>query len=123
MFDIEEELKKLPAKPGVYIMRNSKDTIIYVGKAIVLKNRVRQYFQSSRNHTEKIKQMVENIDHFEYIITDSELEALVLECNLIKEHMPKYNTMLKDDKTYPYIRVTLYEAFPKVSIAREQKKD
>lgn len=123
MFDIEEELKKLPAKPGVYIMRDSKDTIIYVGKAIILKNRVRQYFQSSRNHTEKIKQMVEHIDHFEYIITDSELEALVLECNLIKEHMPKYNTMLKDDKTYPFIRVTLNEAFPKVSIVREQKKD
>ncbi|MDD3172246.1 MAG: excinuclease ABC subunit UvrC [Herbinix sp.] len=123
MFNIEEELKKLPAKPGVYIMRDSKDTIIYVGKAIILKNRVRQYFQSSRNHTEKIKQMVEHIDHFEYIITDSELEALVLECNLIKEHMPKYNTMLKDDKTYPYIRVTTNEAFPKVSIVREQKKD
>ncbi|HWT73616.1 MAG TPA: excinuclease ABC subunit UvrC [Mobilitalea sp.] len=123
MFDIEEELKKLPAKPGVYIMRNNKDEIIYVGKAIILKNRVRQYFQNSRNHTEKIKQMVEHIDHFEYIITDSELEALVLECNLIKEHMPKYNTMLKDDKTYPYIRVTLNEAFPKVSMSREQKKD
>lgn len=122
-FDIEEELKKLPAKPGVYIMRNSKDEIIYVGKAIILKNRVRQYFQNSRNHTEKIRQMVEHIDHFEYIITDSELEALVLECNLIKEHMPKYNTMLKDDKTYPYIRVTLNEAFPRVSMTREQKKD
>ncbi|HHV10489.1 MAG TPA: excinuclease ABC subunit UvrC [Clostridiales bacterium] len=123
MFDIEEELKKLPAKPGVYIMRDSKDTIIYVGKAVVLKNRVRQYFQNSRNHTEKIRQMVEHIDHFEYIVTDSELEALVLECNLIKEHMPKYNTMLKDDKTYPYLRITMYEAFPKVSITREQKKD
>ncbi len=123
MFHIEEELKKLPAKPGVYIMRNKSDDIIYVGKAIVLKNRVRQYFQSSRNHTEKIRQMVQNIDHFEYIITDSELEALVLECNLIKEHMPKYNTMLKDDKTYPYLRVTLNEAFPRVSVVREQKKD
>lgn len=123
MFIIEEELKKLPATPGVYIMRDAKDTIIYVGKAIILKNRVRQYFQNSRNHTEKIKQMVEHIDHFEYIITDSELEALVLECNLIKEHMPKYNTMLKDDKSYPYIRVTLNEAFPRVSIAREIKKD
>jgi len=123
MFNIEEELKKLPAKPGVYIMRDSKDTIIYVGKAVVLKNRVRQYFQSSRNHTEKIRQMVERIDHFEYIITDSELEALVLECNLIKEHWPKYNTMLKDDKTYPYIRITMYEAFPRVSMARELKKD
>lgn len=123
MFDIEEELKKLPAKPGVYIMRSSKDEIIYVGKAVILKNRVRQYFQNSRNHTEKIKQMVENIDHFEYIITDSELEALVLECNLIKEHMPKYNTMLKDDKTYPYIRVTMNEAYPRVSMTREQKKE
>lgn len=123
MFNIEEELKKLPAKPGVYIMRDSKDTIIYVGKAVVLKNRVRQYFQSSRNHTEKIRQMVANIDHFEYIITDSELEALVLECNLIKEHMPKYNTMLKDDKAYPYIRVTMHEAYPRVTMAREQKKD
>jgi len=123
MFIIEEELKKLPAKPGVYIMRDSKDNIIYVGKAIILKNRVRQYFQNSRNHTEKIKQMVEHIDHFEYIITDSELEALVLECNLIKEHMPKYNTMLKDDKSYPYIRVSIYEAYPRVSMAREMKKD
>ncbi|MGF7143633.1 excinuclease ABC subunit C [Anaerotaenia torta] len=123
MFDIEEELKKLPAKPGVYIMRDKKDTIIYVGKAVVLKNRVRQYFQSSRNHTEKIRQMVGRVDHFEYIITDSELEALVLECNLIKEHMPKYNTMLKDDKTYPYIRVTVNEAFPRVSITREMRKD
>ena len=123
MFDIEEELKKLPATPGVYIMRDAKDEIIYVGKAIILKNRVRQYFQNSRNHTEKIRQMVERIDHFEYIITDSELEALVLECNLIKEHMPKYNTMLKDSKTYPYIRVTTNEAFPKVSIVREQRKD
>ncbi len=123
MFNIEEELKKLPAKPGVYIMRDDKDNIIYVGKAIILKNRVRSYFQTSRNHTEKIRQMVERIDHFEYIITDSELEALVLECNLIKEHMPKYNTMLKDDKTYPYIRVTTNEAYPKVSISREMKKD
>jgi excinuclease ABC subunit C len=123
MFNIEEELKKLPAKPGVYIMRDNKDNIIYVGKAIILKNRVRSYFQSSRNHTEKIRQMVERVDHFEYIITDSELEALVLECNLIKEHMPKYNTMLKDDKTYPYIRVTTNEAYPKVTITREMKKD
>ena len=123
MFDIEEELKKLPAKPGVYIMRDSSDAIIYVGKAIILKNRVRQYFQNSRNHTEKIKQMVERIDHFEYIITDSELEALVLECNLIKEHTPKYNTMLKDDKSYPYIRVTTNEAYPKVTMSREFRKD
>ncbi|MHB8129067.1 MAG: excinuclease ABC subunit UvrC [Mobilitalea sp.] len=123
MFDIVEELKKLPAKPGIYIMRDSKDTIIYVGKAILLKNRVRSYFQTSRNHTEKIKQMVGRIDHFEYIITDSELEALVLECNLIKEHRPKYNTMLMDDKTYPYIRVTTNEAYPRVLFSREMKRD
>lgn len=123
MFDIEEELRKLPAKPGVYIMRDKKDTIIYVGKAIILKNRVRQYFQNSRNLTPKIRQMVERIDHFEYIVTDSELEALVLECNLIKEHRPKYNTMLKDDKTYPYIRITVNEAYPRVLFSRELKKD
>ncbi len=123
MFDIEEELKKLPAKPGVYIMRDKQDTIIYVGKAIILKNRVRQYFQSSRNLSVKIQQMVEHIDHFEYIITDSEMEALVLECNLIKEHSPKYNTMLKDDKSYPYIRVTTNEAYPRVLFSREMKKD
>lgn len=123
MFDIEEELKKLPAKPGVYIMRNKNDAIIYVGKAVILKNRVRQYFQSSRNHTEKIRQMVQHIDHFEYIITDSELEALVLECNLIKEHRPKYNTMLKDDKTYPYVCITVNEAYPRVFLSRHMKKD
>ena len=123
MFHIEEELKKLPAKPGVYIMHDKTDEIIYVGKAISLKNRVRQYFQSSRNHTTKIKKMVSLIDHFEYIVTDSELEALVLECNLIKEHRPKYNTMLKDDKGYPYIKVTLQEAYPRVLFARQVKKD
>lgn len=123
MFDIEEELKKLPGKPGVYIMHDKHDAIIYVGKAISLKNRVRQYFQSSRNLTPKIQQMVNNIDHFEYIIVDSEMEALVLECNLIKEHRPKYNTMLKDDKGYPYIKVTVQEAFPRVMMARIQKKD
>ena len=106
MFDLEEELKKLPASPGVYLMHNDRDEIIYVGKAISLKNRVRQYFQSSRNKTSKIEQMVSRIARFEYIITDSELEALVLECNLIKEHRPRYNTMLKDDKTYPFIKVT-----------------
>lgn len=122
-FDIEEELKKLPTKPGVYIMHDSKDTIIYVGKAINLKNRVRQYFQSSRNLTTKIQQMVTHIAYFEYIITDSELEALVLECNLIKEHRPKYNTMLKDDKNYPYIKVTVNEAYPRVLFARERGKD
>lgn len=123
MFNIEEELKKLPSQPGVYIMHDSKDEIIYVGKAISLKNRVRQYFQSSRNKTAKIEQMVSRIARFEYIITDSELEALVLECNLIKEHRPRYNTMLKDDKSYPYIKVTVNEEFPRVLFAREMKKD
>ncbi len=123
MFNLEEELKKLPAQPGVYIMHDSRDRIIYVGKAISLKNRVRQYFQSSRNKTAKIEQMVSRIAWFEYIITDSELEALVLECNLIKEHRPRYNTMLKDDKTYPYIKVTLGEDFPRVMISRTIKKD
>lgn len=123
MFNIEEELKKLPAQPGVYIMHDAKDEIIYVGKAISLKNRVRQYFQSSRNKTAKIEQMVSRIARFEYIVTDSELEALVLECNLIKEHQPRYNTMLKDDKAYPYIRVTVGEAFPRVLFARTMKKD
>ncbi len=123
MFNIEEELKLLPDKPGVYIMRDKSDTIIYVGKAVVLKNRVKQYFQNSRNHTTKIRQMVEHIHHFEYIVTDSEVEALVLECNLIKEHRPKYNTMLKDDKTYPYIRVTVNEAYPRVLFSREMKRD
>ena len=123
MFQIEEELKKLPAKPGVYIMHDAKDAIIYVGKAISLKNRVRQYFQSSRNKGAKIEKMVTQIARFEYIITDSELEALVLECNLIKEHRPKYNTMLKDDKTYPYVKITVYEDFPRVLFTRQMKKD
>ena len=106
MFHIEEELKKLPSLPGVYMMHDRHDTIIYVGKAISLKNRVRQYFQKSRNLGIKKEQMVEQIERFEYIVTDSELEALVLESNLIKEHKPKYNTMLKDDKNYPFIKVT-----------------
>lgn len=123
MFNIEEELKKLPAKPGVYIMHDKKDNIIYVGKAISLKNRVRQYFQNSRNLMPKIQQMVANIEYFEYIVVDSEMEALVLECNLIKEHRPKYNTMLKDDKSYPYIKVTINEAYPRVLFARRQGKD
>ncbi len=122
-FNIEEELKKLPAKPGVYIMHDKTDEIIYVGKAISLKNRVRQYFQSSRNKSPKIERMVEHIDHFEYIITDSELEALVLECNLIKEHRPKYNTMLKDDKSYPYIKITVGEDYPRIIFARQMKRD
>lgn len=123
MFDIEEELKKLPAKPGVYLMHDEKDEIIYVGKAISLKNRVRQYFQSSRTKTAKINKMVSRIARFEYIVTDSELEALVLECNLIKEHRPRYNTMLKDDKSYPYIKVTVGEAFPRVLFSRDMKRD
>ena len=123
MFIIEEELKKLPGKPGVYIMHGEKDEIIYVGKAISLKNRVRQYFQSSRSKGAKIEQMVTHITRFEYIITDSELEALVLECNLIKEHRPKYNTMLKDDKSYPFIKVTVNEPYPRVLFARRMKKD
>ena len=121
--NIEEELKKLPASPGVYIMHDRHDEIIYVGKAISLKNRVRQYFQESRSKTAKIEKMVSRIARFEYIITDSELEALVLECNLIKEHRPRYNTMLKDDKTYPYIKVTMDEAFPRVLFSRTMKKD
>lgn len=123
MFDIQEELKKLPDKPGVYLMHDKNDEIIYVGKAIVLKNRVRQYFQSSRNQTPKIQKMVSQIAYFEYIITGSELEALVLECNLIKEHRPKYNTMLKDDKNYPYIKVTVNEEFPRILFARTMKRD
>ncbi len=123
MFNIEEELKKLPSQPGVYIMHDAKDEIIYVGKAVSLKNRVRQYFQSSRGKSAKIEQMVSRIARFEYIVTDSEMEALVLECNLIKEHRPRYNTMLKDDKAYPYIKVTVGEEFPRVMFARTMKKD
>ncbi|SCI40304.1 Excinuclease ABC subunit C [uncultured Clostridium sp.] len=123
MFDIQEELKKLPGRPGVYLMHDEKDEIIYVGKAISLKNRVRQYFQSSRNKGVKIEQMVTHIARFEYIVTDSELEALVLECNLIKEHRPKYNTMLMDDKAYPFIKVTVDEPFPRIMLARRIVKD
>lgn len=123
MFNIEEELKKLPARPGVYIMHDADDTIIYVGKAISLKNRVRQYFQGSRNLGIRKEQMVEQIARFEYIVTDSELEALVLECNLIKEHTPKYNILLKDDKTYPFIKVTVGEDYPRIQIVRRVKKD
>lgn len=119
MFDREEELKKLPDRPGVYLMHDRQGKIIYVGKAINLKNRVRQYFQSSRNVTPKIERMISQIEWFEYIVTDSELEALVLECNLIKEHSPKYNTMLKDDKSYPYIMATVGETFPRLVFARK----
>lgn len=123
MFDIAEELKKLPDQPGVYIMHDAKDAIIYIGKAVSLRKRVHQYFQKSHDEGIKKAQMVKQIARFEYIITDSELEALVLECNLIKEHRPKYNTMLRDDKTYPYIRVTLGDDFPRVLFSRQQKKD
>ncbi len=123
MFHIQEELKKLPAKPGVYLMHNDRDEIIYVGKARILKNRVRQYFQSSYNKSIKIQHMVSHVAYFEYIITDSELEALVLECNLIKEHRPHYNTMLKDDKTYPYIRITVQEEYPRILFCRRVKRD
>ena len=122
-FNIQEELKKLPNKPGVYIMHDKDDVIIYVGKAIILKNRVRSYFRESANHSPKISKMVSLVERFEYIVTDSELEALVLENNLIKEHKPKYNTMLKDDKTYPYIKVTVFEEYPRILFSREMKKD
>ena len=122
-FNIQEELKKLPNKPGVYIMHDKKDNIIYVGKAIILKNRVRSYFRENANHSIKIARMVTQIERFEYIVTDSELEALVLENNLIKEYRPKYNTMLKDDKTYPYIKVTMGDVYPRVLFARQIKKD
>ena len=116
IFNIEEELKKLPNKPGVYIMHSSNDDILYVGKAINLHNRVRQYFQSGHGHNNsmKIAKMVEQISYFEYIITSSEMEALVLECNLIKEHRPKYNTMMTDDKGYPYIKITVNEPYPRL---------
>lgn len=123
MFILQEELKKLPDKPGVYIMHGRTDEIIYVGKAINLRNRVRSYFRESTVKSPKIQKMVTQITRFEYIVTDSELEALVLENNLIKEHNPKYNTMLKDDKTYPYIKVTLGEEYPRVIFSREMKKD
>ena len=122
-FDFEEELAKLPGKPGVYLMHDERDAIIYIGKARSLRHRVRQYFQASHHEGIKKDRMVQQIARFEYIVTDSELEALVLECNLIKEHRPKYNTMLTDDKTYPYIKVTLGEQFPRVLFSRQLKKD
>ena len=122
MFNIPEELKKLPEKPGVYIMKDKNDNILYVGKAVVLKNRVRQYFQKT-NKTERIKKMVSQIDHFEYIVVDSEMEALILECNLIKLHRPKYNVLLKDDKMYPYIKLTINEDFPTLRITRKKLHD
>lgn len=123
MFDLKEELKHLPEQPGVYIMHNKDDKIIYIGKAKILKNRVRQYFQSSNKHTPKVKAMVENIAYFEYIVTDSEIEALVLECNLIKKHRPKYNILLKDDKHYPYIKVTINKEYPKMFMTRKLEND
>ena len=122
-FDVKEELKKLPNKPGVYIMRDSNDTIMYVGKAVNLHNRVRSYFRANIGRGPQIDRMVEQIARFEYIVTDSELEALVLENNLIKEHCPRYNTLLKDDKTYPYIKVTVSEDYPRVLFSRLMKKD
>ncbi len=122
MFNIEEELKKLPGKPGVYIMRDKNNNIIYVGKAISLKNRVRQYFRKT-NKTKRIENMVSLVDHFEYIVTDNESEALILECNLIKKNMPKFNVLLKDDKTYPYIKVTVKEEFPRVFMTRRILND
>lgn len=119
---IKEDLKKLPERPGVYIMKDKNDNILYVGKAVILKNRVRQYFQKT-NKTERIKKMVLQIDHFEYIVVDSEMEALILECNLIKLHRPKYNVLLKDDKMYPYIKITLNEDYPTVRITRKKFND
>ena len=123
MFDVQQELKKLPPKPGVYIMHDERDAIIYVGKAVNLHNRVRSYFRKIVGRGPQIDQMVKQIARFEYIVTDSELEALILENNLIKEHRPKYNTMLKDDKTYPYIKVTVGEPYPRILFARRQHKD
>lgn len=123
MFDLEQELKNLPEEPGVYLMHDAEDTIIYVGKAKILKNRVRQYFQKSSNHTPKVLAMVSNIAYFEYIVTDSETEALALECNLIKKYRPKYNILLKDDKHYPYLKVTINEQYPKILKVRKLQKD
>jgi len=123
VFNIQEELKKLPEKPGVYIMKDRKGNVIYVGKAVVLKNRVRQYFQSSVNQSPKTQVLVSNIAEFEYIVTDNELEALILECNLIKKYRPRYNILLKDDKTYPYIKVTMNEEYPRILITRRLEKD
>ena len=123
MFDFEYHLKNLPEKPGVYIMKNSLGEVIYVGKAKVLKNRVRSYFQNSKNHSEKVKVMVKNISEFEYIVTDSEMEALILECNLIKKYSPRYNIALKDDKFYPFIKITNNDDYPRVFVTRKYAKD
>jgi excinuclease ABC subunit C len=123
LFDFQEALKNLPEHPGVYIMKNADNEIIYIGKAISLKNRVRQYFQNSANHSPKVRAMVSHIAEFEYILVDSEMEALILECNLIKKHKPRYNILLKDDKHYPYIKVTLNEEYPRVMLTRKVLKD
>ena len=122
MFNIEEEIKKLPNKPGVYIMKDKNDNIIYVGKAVVLKNRVKSYFRKT-NKTARILRMVSLIDHFEYIVVDNEAEALILECNLIKKHRPKFNVLLKDDKTYPYIKIDVKSDFPGIFITRRLVND
>ena len=123
MFDWEEELKNLPDQPGVYLMHNSNDEVIYVGKAKILKNRVRQYFRKNSNHTPKVRAMVANVAYFEYIVTDTETEALALECNLIKKYTPKYNILLKDDKHYPYLKVTINEPYPKILKVRKLQRD
>jgi excinuclease ABC subunit C len=123
LFDFEYQLKVLPDHPGVYIMKNSLGEIIYVGKAKILKNRVRQYFQSGKNASEKVRAMVQNISEFEYIVTGSEMEALILECNLIKKHKPRYNILLKDDKHYPFIKITVNEEFPRIFVTRMLVKD
>lgn len=123
MFDFEYHLKNLPSKPGVYLMKNSLGEVIYVGKAKVLKNRVKSYFQNSKNHSEKVRVMVKHIAEFEYIVTDSEMEALILECNLIKKYSPRYNILLKDDKFYPFIKITVNDDFPRVFVTRNYSKD
>jgi len=123
MVNIEEKLKLLPEKPGVYIMKDSSGKIIYVGKAVILKNRVRQYFQNQANQLPKVRTMVKHIADFEYIVTDTELEALILECNLIKKHKPKYNILLKDDKNYPYIKITVKENYPRILFTRRVEMD
>ena len=123
IFDLEENLKKLPDKPGVYLMKDAQEQILYVGKAKVLKNRVRQYFRSPDGLMPKIRKMVELVAAFEWIVTDTEVEALILEMNLIKKHRPKYNTMLKDDKSYPYIKITVGEEYPRVIYTRELRRD
>ena len=120
---VEEKLKLLPDSPGVYIMKDSSGNVIYVGKAIILKNRVRQYFQSQRNHTPKVRAMVSHVADFETILTHSEVEALILECNLIKKHRPRYNLSLKDDKTYPYLKLTMADPYPRLMMTRRILKD